>query len=719
MSLRARLALVLAAVMVGPLVAAWVAIGVLVPQAAATSATAALSRAAAAAAGYLGQQCLGLGDAARSVALDLRAAPATPASSATTTPSTPAGEAGMPAGLDAQVALTAVRDAAQRHAGVTALVELDGAVLADAGPLAGRLTPTDVAAAAHASCALRQSPLTGAPGLVESVPVLSADGSELGRSVVVQPLDAAGLGALRDVLQLGTEVALVSLPARGVPAAVSSTLASGVPAAVLAALPSGGSGAADGVAGGWRYRIDAAPSGVPYAVLTLSRVEGSGLQLSLLAIAVIFMAVFAGLLAVLTDRLTAPLADLTRTAHRLGRGDLSARSGIRGSDEVGSLAAALDTMAGRLQTTVVELHARRDALAQTFEQFGEALGHTHDLDGLLRTVVEAAKQGAGATVGTALVGDGAGLEERVSSAPDGTDGSWLGTVLDALATLSLEAVRRGEPLVADLAPTAGSALAVPLLRAGQVVGALAVARRAGSAAFDDAGLAAVTALGTHAGTAVANVREHQDAQRLSVTDPLTGAGNFRQLSSKLAREVERAHRFGRPLSVLMLDLDHFKQVNDGHGHAFGDAVLREFARRLQSCLREVDVVARYGGEEFAVVLPETGPDGAKAVATRIVSAIRSEAFTSGDQTRRVTVSAGIASYPNNGRTSADVMRAADEALYIAKRAGRDRWELAEGAAIPADGAPADAETVASSLSTGSQQTVPQQAVPHTNSGDFA
>ncbi len=689
MSLRARLALVLAAVMVGPLVAAWVAIGVLVPQAAATSATQTLSRAAAAASGYLGQQCLGLGDAARAVALDLESAPAGVASATAS-------------GLDAGTARPAVQDAARRHAGVTALVVTDGAVLADAGPLAGHLDPAAVAAAARSSCALRQAPLAGAPGLVESVPVLDPAGREVARALVVQPLDAAGLGTVRDVLQLGTELALVALPgpatgpatgstAHPTAVAVAATSASGVPAAVLSALPSGGTGAVDGLAGGWRYRLAAAPSGVPYAVLTLSQVEGAGLQLSLLATAMIFMGVFAGLLGVLTTRLTGPLAGLTRTAHRLGRGDLSARSGIRGGDEVGTLAAALDTMAGRLQTTIVELHARQDALAQTFERFGEALGHTHDLDGLLRTVVEAAKQGADATVGTALVADASGLQERVSSAPDGADGGWLGTVLDALATLADEAVRRVEPLVADLAPAAGSALAVPLLRGDQVVGALAVARRMGTSPFDEAGLAAVTALGAHAGTAVANVREHQDAQRLSVTDPLTGAANFRQLSSTLAREVERAHRFGRPLSVLMLDLDHFKQVNDGHGHAFGDAVLREFARRLQSCLREVDLVARYGGEEFAVVLPETGPEGATAVATRIVSAIRSEAFTSGDQTRRVTVSAGIASYPNNGRTASDVMRAADEALYAAKRAGRDRWALAGGGA-QAEGAPAHGAT---------------------------
>jgi diguanylate cyclase (GGDEF)-like protein len=381
------------------------------------------------------------------------------------------------------------------------------------------------------------------------------------------------------------------------------------------------------------------------------------------------------LVRVLADRLTQPLARLTSTARRLGAGDLDARVGEVGGGEVGALAGAFDLMAGQLQAKLDELEASRDALRDTFDRFGEALGRTHDIDGLLYTVVEAAMRGADAIVGTALLGDVRSLEERVSAVREGGPPAVIGA-LDDLARLAADAVRRGEPAIADGLPSAGPAIAVPMEKDGRTIGALAVARAEGTDPLDAGAAHAVQALATHTGTAVANVRAHEETRRQSVTDPLTGTGNFRQLTTTLNREVERATRFTRPLSVLMLDLDHFKQVNDTQGHAFGDAVLREFAHRLTDCLREVDVVARYGGEEFAVVLPETDSSGAASVATRIVAAIRSEPFTCLGHVRAVTVSAGVASFPDHGRTAAEVMRAADGALYAAKRGGRDRWCVA-------------------------------------------
>ena len=146
--------------------------------------------------------------------------------------------------------------------------------------------------------------------------------------------------------------------------------------------------------------------------------------------------------------------------------------------------------------------------------------------------------------------------------------------------------------------------------------------------FDSAAESALQSLAGPASIAVENVLLHAEATRASTIDQMTGVWNYRYLLTSLNREVERAHRFDRSLSVLMLDLDHFKRVNDTHGHQRGDAVLREFATRVQAEIREVDTLARYGGEEFAVVLPETTAAGAQNLADRICTSIRSRPFTS-------------------------------------------------------------------------------------------
>jgi diguanylate cyclase (GGDEF)-like protein len=128
----------------------------------------------------------------------------------------------------------------------------------------------------------------------------------------------------------------------------------------------------------------------------------------------------------------------------------------------------------------------------------------------------------------------------------------------------------------------------------------------------------------------------------------------------------------------MLDIDHFKQVNDQHGHARGDAVLRELAHRVQEQIREVDTFARYGGEEFVVVLPETTVEGATQLAERICVAVRREPFhAEGEESLTVTVSVGGAAFPAHGSSAATLMRAADRALYVAKNDGRDRWHVPE------------------------------------------
>jgi two-component system cell cycle response regulator len=162
-------------------------------------------------------------------------------------------------------------------------------------------------------------------------------------------------------------------------------------------------------------------------------------------------------------------------------------------------------------------------------------------------------------------------------------------------------------------------------------------------------------------------------EALAQTDPLTQLVNRRALTIRLVTEMERVRRYNAPLAMLLVDLDHFKLINDTYGHLAGDDVLFSVASLLQRAVRSVDTVARYGGEEFVIVLPETGKQGAMAFAERIRDRLASQLFTiSGRQDIRVTASIGVATYPTAGLDSVeDLFRAADAALYRAKGSGRN------------------------------------------------
>ena len=165
--------------------------------------------------------------------------------------------------------------------------------------------------------------------------------------------------------------------------------------------------------------------------------------------------------------------------------------------------------------------------------------------------------------------------------------------------------------------------------------------------------------------------------QLAVTDGLTGLYNHRHFHERLTLEVERSQRSGLPLSLLMLDVDHFKQFNDTYGHPSGDEVLRQLARVLGDTRRANDVVARYGGEEFAVILVDTPKFTAAKVAERVRERIYDNDFSeAAPRAGRLSVSIGVATFPDDGGDAEALVRSADTALYAAKRAGRNRVVLA-------------------------------------------
>jgi len=164
------------------------------------------------------------------------------------------------------------------------------------------------------------------------------------------------------------------------------------------------------------------------------------------------------------------------------------------------------------------------------------------------------------------------------------------------------------------------------------------------------------------------------ADEVSHTDALTYLPNRRQVINSLQREVHRSGRYKTPLSISMLDIDHFKKINDSYGHAIGDQVLFQLATLLREGIRESDMVGRYGGEEFLIVLPNTRLQKATELAARLCKLIRETEFDIGKKIN-LTVSIGVAEYKYCTETWQNFLNRADMALYDAKNAGRDRWNV--------------------------------------------
>jgi diguanylate cyclase (GGDEF)-like protein len=167
---------------------------------------------------------------------------------------------------------------------------------------------------------------------------------------------------------------------------------------------------------------------------------------------------------------------------------------------------------------------------------------------------------------------------------------------------------------------------------------------------------------------------HEEIYRLMTTDNLTGAANRRVFQSELARRFSEAQRYGRPLALLVLDLDRFKSVNDTFGHVFGDQVLRRLGSLVNEVRREGDTFCRYGGEEFALIMPETGLDEALLVAERIRAAVAAATLEYEGQSTTVTVSIGAAERVDAMASPEELVKAADAQVYAAKEGGRNRVE---------------------------------------------
>jgi diguanylate cyclase (GGDEF)-like protein len=379
--------------------------------------------------------------------------------------------------------------------------------------------------------------------------------------------------------------------------------------------------------------------------------------LLLLGLVLIGGAIFAA------DRISRALTELAGRAAGLTRGRT-------GGDELTQLGATIDEISTELTSRMGELEAERGRFKETLQRYGETLAATHDLNALVGAVLDTAVQATRARGGRLLLYD-AERGEAIEQARIGTARgmrSDLPVVVAAGDGLEGDALATHEPRVSQV-PRA--VLAVPILREHHLLG-LVTAVDPEEGAFSDEDVEALSALAVQAGVAIENARLHRVVERQAVTDALTGLANRRQFYEVLGREYERAQRFGQPVSLILLDIDDFKLINDSRGHLAGDAVLHSVAATLAEVIREIDLAARYGGEEFAVLLPQTGPEGAANLAERLRSEIAARSIRFGtEEITGVTTSFGVAAGPVHDQTQIDLIASADAALYQAKREGKN------------------------------------------------
>ena len=669
MSVRIRLALILCVVLLPLLLGTTLVLAFVVPDQLREQHSARLLTVAGAVASLQVQSCVGAGDSAELMALAV--AKGEPAAAA------------LRRGLERRPGYGSImRDR-------TVLVRspsLPSGAVVDVVPTKGCSTPIQPRARVVAA------PTTFLPFLTDTVSVAGPGAVQSVTAVVATPLDASRLrGWLQDI-GVGADVDL----AVACPEGTTASTASGPRNARLRELAlSKLGGGREGLPGSTQ-EVVAAGAGHPCLVIAAtSSSEGIAAPWLLFALLGLALALGAPMVWWLARQLTMPVVAVTLAAERVALGDLSVRLPVVRTDEVGRLAQSFNHMAGELEQQLAEIKHSRDLLADNVQRLGDALQRTHDLDGLLATVCALSASITESVRATAWLVEGNSLVSRVAWPPESLRSSagrvpMEGTLLGRVVTTGLpvwtdvdDQSAMSTALLASTDPRdksallGGPALATPLQRGSDTLGAIVVERIAGSPAYSREIGATLVSITGPAGIAVDNALLHRKAQRLSVVDPLTGVGNLRMLTTTLAAEVERARRFDRCCSLMILDIDHFRDINSLYGHAAGDQVLAGVAARITASVRSVDRVARYGGEEFAVVCPELEPSAAVAAAERVWKAVRDQPFEVVGGSIVVRVSIGVASWPQQAGTSVALLRAADSAVARAKGLGRDQVALSE------------------------------------------
>lgn len=357
------------------------------------------------------------------------------------------------------------------------------------------------------------------------------------------------------------------------------------------------------------------------------------------------------------------IAAMLAAAKRIGAGDFTARVPAAGRDELAGLAGEFNRMAELVQKQFERIASQENQLRLSIRRLGEAMASGTDREGLLQLALLMTCEACGAEYGRLRPEREPELEVAEAqigedeASPLDREGQALLRELEELAAAQPRRAHRGK----------WHALAARLRHEGSR-GAMVLLRR--DRPFGDTELEIFGYLTSQIAVSLENLRLYRRLEREAITDDLTGLANRRRFDQLLEAEVARARRFAHPLSLLLMDIDDFKSINDTHGHQAGDSALRRLGRALREETRVVDEPARYGGEEFAVLLPETRLDEAVAIAERVRR--RCEASR---RRPRFTVSVGCAELGEEG--AAKLLARADAALYRAKREGKNRVCTAE------------------------------------------
>lgn len=401
--------------------------------------------------------------------------------------------------------------------------------------------------------------------------------------------------------------------------------------------------------------------------------------------------------------LTRPVRKLRDVMARAEAGDFLVRAEIGGSDELATLGRAFNSMLARLTSMKAdEIDNRRDLVAAQAElQLKDQLEHrlqalsllydvarsltaTLDLSEVMERVTRLLIDRLAMPQFSIMLAEGKTLTVRIAHPPQrGTEGLTFafgegacGRAAEQLRAIYLPDIL-GAPEIFTRRHFAGeqqkgALLAVPIAHKGSLLGVLNF-QRPEVASFSAEEIELLSALADIVAMAVKNAQLHEETVRLSITDALTGLLNRRAMSTRLDQEMSRAQRYGHPLSVAMIDIDHFKRLNDSAGHRAGDEVLVEVADTLQGLIRKADTLARYGGEEFLLLLPEVSKEEALEVAEKLRRAIEElpSKHAATQPNGRVTVSVGVSAMPTDARTQEKLVDCADAALYASKRGGRN------------------------------------------------